>query len=99
MNERLLLLATRHGALKARIAEQRLSLAEQVRPLEAALSVADRGVAGVDWLKRHPGAVGGAFAVLALLRPGRAWRWAKRGLVVWRGWQGVKQYLQRATAG
>lgn len=97
MNEHLLQLAARHGALKTRIAAQRQLLAEQVKPIETALGVADRGVAGVDWVKRHPGAVGAALAVLAILRPKRAWRWAQRGLVVWRGWQGLKGYLDKAA--
>ncbi len=41
MNPRLLELATRHGALKARIDEQRRTLAKQVVPLEAALAKGD----------------------------------------------------------
>lgn len=97
MNERLLILATRHGALKARIAAQRDALSEQVRPLESVLAVADQGLLGIDWVKRNPAAVGGALAVLAILRPRRAWAWAKRGLVVWRGWRGVKNMLGKVA--
>lgn len=93
MNERLLTLASRHGALRARIAAQRVQLAEQVQPVAQVLTYADRGLAGVDWLKAHPQAVGGAALVLALLRPQRAWRWARRGFVLWRGWQGLKRRL------
>ncbi len=96
MNERVLALAERQGALKARIAEQRQQLARQIAPIEAALSYADRGVAGVKWMKQNPAAVGGAVALLAILKPKRAWAWAKRGFVVWRGWQGLKNRLEKA---
>lgn len=87
----------RHGALKAKIADQRKLLGLHAAPLEAALSVADRGVEGLAWVKQHPAAVGGLVALLALLRPRRAWVWTKRGLVAWRGWQGLKNILQRVA--
>lgn len=93
MNPRLLELATRHGALKVRIDAQRQALAEQVVPLEAALARGDAVWQGVDWLKHHPVAVGAAVAAVVVARPGRAWRWAKRGLFVWRGWQLVRNSL------
>lgn len=93
MNPRLLELATRHGELKARIAMQRQALAVHFAPLETALGVADRAVSGVDWLKAHPAAIVSAVAALVVLRPRRAWRWAKRGVMLWRGWQGLRNSL------
>lgn len=97
MNERARVLAERHGALRARIADQRARLARQVAPVEEAFQVVDRGVAGVTWLKHHPEAVGIAALCLVLLKPKRAWAWAKRGWLAWRGWQGVKKMLERAA--
>ena len=93
MNERLLALATRHGALRARIDEQRRSLAQHALPLEAALAKGDVVLDGVDWLKHHPTAVGMAAAAVAIARPRRAWRWAQRGFFLWRGWQALKNAL------
>lgn len=93
MNEHLLELARRHGALKARIDAQRVELAQHARPLAAAFGAADKAVDGVDWLKHNPVVVGAAVAVLAILKPARAWRWAKRGIFVWRGWKKVKNSL------
>jgi hypothetical protein len=93
MNENHLRLATRHGVLKERIAAQRRELVRHVQPVEEAFGMADKAVAGVDWLKENPLAVGGAFAVLAILKPSRAWRWAKRGFFAWRTWQGAKKAL------
>lgn len=96
MNPRLLELATRHGALKARIDAQRLRLAEHAKPLESALATGDRALDVVDWLKHHPAVVGVGVAALVVAKPKRAWRWASRGLFVWRGWQGIKNTLAKA---
>jgi len=93
MNPKLLELATRHGALKARIAEQRRQLARHAVPLEAALAKGDALLDGVDWLKHHPVAVGAAVAAVAVVRPKRAWRWGRRGFFLWRSWQAVKSRL------
>lgn len=93
MNPRLLELATRHGALKARIAAQRQDLARHAAPLASALARGDAVLQGADWLKRHPGAVGAVVALLAIARPRRAWRWAQRSFVLWRGWRALKNSL------
>jgi hypothetical protein len=90
MNTRLLELATRHGALQAKIDEQRRILAQQSVALEAACERGDAVLHGVDWLKHHPAAVGAAVAVVVIAKPKGAWRWAKRGYFAWRGWQTIK---------
>lgn len=94
MNSRLLELATRHGALKVRIDDQRRRLGQQSAPLESALARGDTVLEGVDWLKHHPAAVAAAVAAVVVARPRRAWRWAKRGFFVWRGWQAIRSSLQ-----
>jgi YqjK-like protein len=93
MNAQLLQLAHRHGALKARIDAQRETLARQSAPLESALSVADKAVDGVHWMKANPVSVGSAVAVLAILKPSRAWRWGRRAFIAWRGWEKLKKSL------
>ena len=95
MNPRLLELATRHGALRARIEQQRQALAQHAAPLEAALARGDAALQAVDWLKHHPAAVGAAVAAAVILRPKRAWRWAKRSFFLWRGWQAIRHSLQK----
>ncbi len=95
MNPRLLELARRHGALKARIDAQRLQLARHAAPLERALSGGDKALAGVEWLKQHPLVVGAGVTALVVAKPKRAWRWARRGIVVWRGWKSVKNLLAK----
>jgi hypothetical protein len=93
MSPKLLELATRHGALKARIDEQRRTLARHSVPLEAALARGDKVLKGVDWLKHHPAAVWVAVAVAVVARPRRAVRWARRGFFLWRGWQAIRNSL------
>jgi hypothetical protein len=93
MNEKALVLAMRHGALKARIEEQRRTLARHALPLEAALARGDSALQGVNWLKHHPVAIAAAAAAVLILRPKAAWRWAKRGFFAWRGWQAVRHIL------
>ncbi len=97
MNDKWLQLATRQGALKARIEAQRRTLAEQAVPLESALARGDAVLQGVDWLKHHPVAIGAAVAAVVVARPRRAWRWAKRGFFVWRSWQGIRNLLSKAS--
>lgn len=86
-------LATRHGVLKARIDEQRRALSQHAAPLQAALARGDSVLRGVDWLKHHPLAIGAAVTAVVVARPKQAWRWAKRGFFVWRGWQAVRSSL------
>lgn len=96
MNERLLELAHRHGALKVRIAAQRRTLATHADALAQVLGTGDRAIAGIDWLKQHPAALGVAVAALVVTRPRRALRWAQRGFFAWRGWQSLRKKLFEA---
>lgn len=93
MNSKQLDLATRRGMLKARIDEQRRALSQHAVPLQAALARGDTVLRGVDWLKHHPLAIGAALAAIVVVRPKQAWRLAKRGFLVWRGWQLVRSSL------
>lgn len=93
MNEKRLLLAMRRGQLTARIAAQRTVLAQHSQALKTLCATGDQVTHGVRWLREHPLAVGGGVALLAALRPQRGWRWAKRGFLVWRGWQALRKTL------
>ena len=100
MSERRLQLAMRHGALRARIDEQRRQLARHAGPLESALAKGDLLLDGVDWLKRHPVAVGAAVAAAVAAKPSRLWRWGRRAFVVWRGWHNLRNFLlKKLTVG
>jgi hypothetical protein len=93
LSGRALELAHRHGALRARIEAQRADLGRHVWPVETALAGADRIRDGVEWLKAHPEAVVAVTATVVVVSPKRAWRWGKRGYILWRGWQTVRTSL------
>jgi hypothetical protein len=93
LSGRALELAHRHGALRARIDAQRAELARHAWPVETALAGADHIRDGVDWLKAHPEVVVAVTATVVVVSPKRAWRWGKRGYVLWRGWQAVRKSL------
>ena len=80
-------LALKRGRLQERIAAQRATLAAQVVPDRWWLATADRAVAlgrsGVAYIRTHPLQVGAAFALLAILRPRRVWRWSRRAFIAW----------------
>ncbi len=89
-------LAMRHGALRERIATQRREFASHAGPLKSALGTADVALAGVDWLKAHPAAVGVTVVVIVVASPKRAWRWTRRVFFIWRSWQSVRNSLLAA---
>ena len=95
MNEKLLELAARRGALAVRIGNQRDKLAREAAALNGVFSTGDAVLRGVNWLKEHPLAVGAAVAGAVVVRPRRALRWAKRGYFVWRGWRAMRNTLAR----
>lgn len=70
--------------LLARCAAQRDDLTVLAQQLEGPLHVADRVVGAVQYLRRHPLVLGAAVAVLAVFERRIAWRWLRRGFVVWR---------------
>jgi len=82
-------LAVRRGELTATIAMQRQHLAARLEPVEVVCGAFDRAASGANWIRRHPGVVGAALALLVITRPKRAVRWARRAFFLWRGWKGL----------
>jgi hypothetical protein len=101
MNQKLIDISIRRGRLIERIAYQRAALGRDMQPICGVLRTADHTIARVrtatNFLKKHPGLVLAAAALLASLKPRRVWRWAKRGFVVWRTWKTLRKQL--ATLG
>ena len=88
MNKRLFELKQRRGELLARIAAQREQVALAGAEWDAPLALADRGIAGVRYLRSHPLLVVGAMAFV-LIRRRRA-----AGLMwgAWRLWKGYRYF-------
>ena len=91
-------LALKRGRLQERIAAQRATLAAQMGPIASTLGAADRTIAlgksGIAYVRTHPVAVGAAFAVLAVLRPKRVWRWSRRVFFAWTAWRKLRIRLE-----
>lgn len=77
-------LAQRRTALQARSAALRERLGGHGQALQPALRVADTALAATRWLKAHPQVVIGALVAVALLKPGKAWRWGTSAWGLWR---------------
>lgn len=76
-------LAARRQQLVALAAAQRTTLAHDMAPWRARLALADRGVAALQYVRRHPALMLGAALLLAALRPRRTGTWLQRGWLVW----------------
>jgi hypothetical protein len=83
MNKKLTQLAERRQKLVAQAAAQRTVLAINMEPWHARLALADRWVAALRYIRRHPALMLGAALALAALRPRRVGKWLQRGLVAW----------------
>lgn len=103
MNQSLIELHQQRGQLIERIASQRATLARQWQPLQRASDTGSRVLAllrdGLQALKNHPLPVALAALALVLMQPRRAWRWAGRGLFLWRSWRALRAWLPASLLG
>ena len=83
MNSKLTQLAERRRQLVAQAAAQRATLAYTFEPWRARLSLVDRGVAVLRYVRRHPILMVGASLLFAALRRRRIGRWLQHGLIAW----------------
>ena len=97
MDKRLAELHREQGLLIERIASQRAALVSQLAPLQKVNAAGERtahllqGVA--RYLKAHPLPVLMVATALVLFKPKGVWRWAQRGLFVWRTWRTLQARL------
>ena len=98
MSKSIELLAHERGRLLERIAHQRSELGLQFIPVQKVADKGDRAIATVrsagHYLQAHRAAVvllaGVAATLWVVVKPGRAWRLARRGFVVWRSWRAMR---------
>ncbi len=94
MDKHLAELHRERGRLIERIASQRMTLASQLAPLLKVAVAGDRAASLlqglVQYLKGRPLPVLMAAVALVLFNPKGAWRWAKRGVFVWRTWRTLR---------
>lgn len=92
MRDRQLEIRLRRERLIARAAAQRESVAHDLDALAPAIRVVDRGIAGVAWLRAHPGVLLAGAGVMLVLRPGRTLRWSLR---IFSAWQAYRRLTAR----
>lgn len=85
MNKKFIRLAERRACLIEQVKQQRAAMSEEAEPWRVALARADEGLAALHYVKNHPVLlVGGTSILLAVVGPGRLWRWLGRGWVAMR---------------
>lgn len=92
MNDKLIRLRQRRERLIAQIAMQRLTLAQTVASMRTPIALADRGLAVLRFIKRHPVLLAGAGMLLGALRPSRVGKWLRGG---WLAWQFMRKLRRR----
>ena len=97
-HDRMMQLARRKAGLAARCEADRRVIAGGYRRWQEPARLIDRGVAAVRVLQAHPVLVGAAVLVAAVLGRRKLFRWAGRGLVVWRAWRAALSWMQRFRA-
>ncbi|MDP2154151.1 MAG: YqjK-like family protein [Methylotenera sp.] len=72
-------IAQRREKLILKAASQRISLAQDITPLETPLTIAYRGFQLVRYVKQHPILMLGVTTAVSVIRPSRVLRWLKTG--------------------
>lgn len=68
MNSKIVHLAERRAILVARIARQRMQLAEAVAPFRGPLAVVDKGLHALRYLANHPLLVAGVVTIAGMIK-------------------------------
>jgi hypothetical protein len=77
-------LAKRRELLVAQAAAQRLLLTEYIETLRAPIALADRGLAAMCYIKRHPILTAVAsLGMFKIVRSTRAIKWFQNGWMLW----------------
>lgn len=93
--------------LELALKKQRLLMASQslraefgrcAMGLTPVFSGADMAVEGARWLRRNPELVAATAVALLVIRPRRAWRWARRAFVGWQAWRKLRNLIEHRLA-
>jgi hypothetical protein len=89
--------------LSERIQAQRANLARDLAPLQrvskAGNTLGALVAEAIAYVRERPLAMSALAGGLLLLKPKGVWRWAKRGLFIWRGWRAVQVWQPGVVLG
>jgi hypothetical protein len=91
VNRRIAAIESKRAHLVERAARERELVAQTLQALAQPLGFVDRCVEAVRFVISRPPLVAGAVFVLALLRPRRTLRWARRAWGLWQGYRWLTQ--------
>ncbi|MGH8671597.1 MAG: YqjK-like family protein [Burkholderiales bacterium] len=93
MNARQRELAARREWLVKHIARQRVEFAQSMRRWKKPLHALDLGVSGLDYLRGQPVLLAGIAMGLLIVRPGRTFKWLRRGWAAWRAMRFIRRWM------
>ena len=93
MQKRLESISEKRERLVKQAADQRLSLVENIRPLQSSMHLADKGLNVVRYVKKHPVLLLGIVALFGLLRPTRAVKWLRTSWIAAFAIRGLRAWL------
>ncbi|MBE0622670.1 MAG: YqjK-like family protein [Burkholderiales bacterium] len=93
MNQRLAAVEARRARLLERAAREREDVAQTMQSWAQPLDFVDRCVDAVRFVVARPPLVAGAAFILALLRPRRAFKWARRAFGLWQGYRWLNRKI------
>ena len=93
MNAKLIELAEHRTSLVARAAVQRAELSQALTAWREGLAVVDRGLVAFRFIRSYAPLAAGVAGFMIPLRPWRAAKWVRRGLLVWSIARVVKRIL------
>jgi hypothetical protein len=88
----------RRAYLLARAAVERERVVLQLHAWEAPLALVDKSLVAARYVRSNPQWIVGALILFAVLRPRRAFAWARRGLVAWRTWRWLMSSLRNLAS-
>lgn len=95
MNRRLAAIEARRARLLERAARERADVTQTLNTWAQPLAFVDSVVGAVRYVVSRPPLLAAAAFALALLRPRRALRWARRGFALWQGYRWLNREIAR----
>lgn len=96
MNKKLALIIKRREQIVERIANQRMALAQHTAPWRAPLTLIDRGLAALRYIKQHSILAVGATALFGMLRPTPASTWLQSGWATFLAVRKLRSWLLKS---